>query len=175
MRVLDSCVTATIGGSKDLNKTIPLNVSYKERLDDYSKSIYNQLKLAVSKYESKASCNLFPRKIPSIASCGIALAQMPAWLQFEQFLGQMDPPTRGTYTRLPKEYTHQSAPGQSCEILVSKVPEAGSVSGRWFDIWAAGVDIWTMCVQNSMSGIVTDLGPDRRIQIEISDDPVADA
>lgn len=137
-------------------------------------SQYKLLALTISKYESKASCNLSPLRIPSVASCEIALGQMPAGPQLLQFIGQQDTPTETAYTKLPRAYIHENHSGQICEVQVSRLPESGSSDSKWSDIWAAGVDIWTMCVQNGMSGVVRNLGDNNQLQIEISDGPISD-
>ena len=49
-------------------------------------------------------------------------------------------------------------PGQECDIIVSREPASGESVGRWFDVWAAGVDIFVKCVQNGRAGAYHGLG-----------------
>ena len=49
-------------------------------------------------------------------------------------------------------------PGHACQITVSRVPMSGESLAKWYDIWAASVDIVARCVRIGLSGSYEGLG-----------------
>lgn len=50
------------------------------------------------------------------------------------------------------------ASGNRCNILVAKYPPDGFSMEAWYNIWVAGVDVFTTCIQRGMTGGVYELG-----------------
>ncbi|KAL8974451.1 MAG: hypothetical protein Q9197_001307 [Variospora fuerteventurae] len=99
------------------------------------------------------------RIVQGDVATGIEISDaMPAGYRNDQFIGPRDTPTRSDYSRLPKRYIGQDAEGDDCEVTVSRHPMDGGSIEKWHTIFAAGIDVYTMCVEQGMSGTVFDLG-----------------
>lgn len=144
----------------------------------------NLLAVIITKYEPKAVCESDPEDIPFVPFCERVLQTMPARRQKDWFASIEDHPTSRFYP-LPKmiQYrefsviplplvcqlefgTHQrltqvsalAATGPRCAVTVSKDQQSPYCKASWFDFWAAGVAISTVCVRKGMSGSVHGLG-----------------
>ena len=48
--------------------------------------------------------------------------------------------------------------GRRCTIDVDISPGTQMTQSTWFDIWAAGIEIQTLCVEHGFNGTVSGLG-----------------
>ena len=165
--VLDDCVSIKRRGG--------LVTGFSER---------DLLAVMVTKYEPKAVCESEPEDIPFVPFCERVLQTMPARRPKDWFASIGDRPTSryyllpqkiqfrkfhgfplrllcqsglGTHPRLTYRFDSAAA-GPKCAVTISKDQLAPYCKASWFDLWAAGVEISTMCVRQGMSGSVHGLG-----------------
>lgn len=133
-------------------------------------SFHERLLVSVSKHESKAQCEPFPLTLVSAEACQLALESMPARKSGNSFIGPADQSTTKSI-RLPKVFTDDDFIQPGCEIIVYRNPESGSSNENWFNIWAAGIDIYTMCIRTGNTGTVRNLGDNGQVLISAGGAP----
>ncbi|KAM0802522.1 hypothetical protein BDR22DRAFT_961414 [Usnea florida] len=69
--------------------------------------------------------------------------------------------------RLPREIYIEPTTAESCRILVSMPSNLPPTRARWFDIWAGGVAVNTMCVKYGFTGTANSLGANNEITITL--------
>lgn len=139
--------------------------------------------MAIRSYEPSVDCHPRPQTTPDLAQCEEALSKMPARRHRENFIGIDAMPRPPRYIVLPKvfksscgsypsPYTSSeealsltdekhpiSATGADrCSIGVSISSDTDFEKSSWINIWAAGVEINTLCVQHGMTGVVQQIG-----------------
>lgn len=61
--------------------------------------------------------------------------------------------TTGVVSFVPVDYS-----GQGCIVQVARYPPEGYSMESWYNVWVAGIDVFTMCIQRGMTGTVFGLG-----------------
>ncbi|KAF6227539.1 hypothetical protein HO173_012178 [Letharia columbiana] len=111
----------------------------------------NELLTYIRSYEPYVDCDNEPFKPPpSEAACDKVLSYLPASTRNRPFRTQDGPRERNGIV-LPRVTTDRQVP-TSCIIVVSMTPSKFGTKAKWFEIWAAGVPVNTMCIQHGFSG-----------------------
>ena len=72
-------------------------------------------------------------------------------------------PSCSSYQLMGKSLTIRSSIAdpvdlKGCVIVVEMEAEPESTKASWFDIWAAGIEVYTLCAQHGLSGSLGYLG-----------------
>ncbi|KAI4280941.1 MAG: hypothetical protein L6R35_005793, partial [Caloplaca aegaea] len=138
--VLDQCVAASRVGGQRVNF-----------------STYNDIAVAFRKYEPSVDCDGTPHKTPVLAHCEEAMEDLPARRERVTFIRTDTLPRPQRYVTLPAIFSSRATGASRCSVGVYLADNIPLDKVAWFDIWAAGVEIMTMCVQHGMSGVVGSL------------------
>ncbi|KAM0801787.1 hypothetical protein BDR22DRAFT_167879 [Usnea florida] len=117
----------------------------------------NLLVLVMRSYEPKAVCDHASLEPPFEPFCRKVVQIMPARRKKDVFAFRADRQGSSQSYRLPRTITFPAA-GPRCALTLSKSAETRFSKASWYDIWAATVELYTMCIQRGTPGSVHGLG-----------------
>lgn len=117
------------------------------------------------KYEPVVDCEARPKFYPTTESCNKVLNTVPAYKKTMSFGTTGD--WHNVPGRLPREFELEQRTWTSCYIQVTMPPDSAPTEATWFDIWAAGVAVNTMCIQHEFTGNAIMLGANDQITISL--------